>query len=256
MIRTSSLYETCHELFDCYPLAVRVVNLSGTIRSMVLVVRDSADAGFFVLQHDCGDSVPFYSLSPWHTGDTVDIEADDTAAVPDVAVTALTRGVPMPRHGSLFGWRHGDAIAALVAVYARYSPESPEPCWAVMPLAGLPEAQWPSFTDERLFGHWFWNHYQAGSIVSLSNLIAGTSGTVFWVETEAGLGWDCCVVARDISGPGGPALRSGRYVDYRALRAGKTVPSLDALLAGTAKIDLAPRFQRFEDGDGWPQAGD
>ena len=71
MIRTSSLYETCHELFACYPLAARVVNLSGTIRSMVLVVRDTADAGFFVLQHDCGDGVPFYSLSPWHTGDAV-----------------------------------------------------------------------------------------------------------------------------------------------------------------------------------------
>ena len=162
----------------------------------------------------------------------------------------------MPQHRFLFGWRHGDAISALVAVYARYTPESPEPCWVVMPLAGLPEAQWPSFTDERLFGHWFWNHYRAGSIIHLTSLfVAGTSGTVFWVET-AELGWDCCVVAHDISPPGGPTLPSGRYVDYRALQAGQAVPSLDALLADTAKIDLAPRFQRFEDGDDWPQAGD
>jgi hypothetical protein len=248
MIRTSSLYEVCRELFVGYPLAVRVVNLRGTIRSMVLVLPDGAHARFFVLQHDCGEGRPFYSLSPWHGGEIVDIEADGSAAMPDGVMNVVTRGIPIPRHGSLLGWRRGDAVRALVAFYAKYTPESPEPCWAVLPLAGVPEEQWPPFTDERVFGRWFWDHYRAGSIVSLGGLIAESPGTVFWVDTEAVLGWDSCVVTREISSLEGPALPRGCYVYYRALRAGKPVPSLDTLLAYTGKIDLAPRLQRFRDG--------
>lgn len=255
MILTSSLYEACHELFAGYPLAVRAVNLSGSIRSMVLALSDSADPEFYVLQHDCGEGMPFYSLSPWSPGEAVDIEADSNAAVPDVAVTAVTRGVPLPQHGSLFGWIRGDAVAAMVAFYARYTPASPEPCWAVMPVTSITEAQWPPFTDERVFGRWFWDHHRAGTIVSLSSLIAETPGTVFWVDTEAVLGWSCCAVARTIRSPEGPALRRGRYMHYQALRAGTSMPSLDALLAGTHKIDLAPRFQRFGGSDGPPESG-
>lgn len=62
------------------------------------------------------------------------------AAVPDVVVDAVTHGVPFPQDGSLFGWTHGDGVTALVAVYASYTPASPEPSWAAMPLAGIPEA--------------------------------------------------------------------------------------------------------------------
>jgi hypothetical protein len=255
VIRISSLYKACDELFAAFPLAVRVVNLSGTIRSMVLTLRDGADAGFFVLVHDCGEGTPFYSLSPWHAGSIADIEAEGGAAVPDVAVNVVTRGIPIPRHGSLFGWTRENAVTAMVPVYATYALTSPEPRWAVMPLAGIPEVLWPPFTDERLFGHWFWEHYRAGRIVSLDDLIAETPGTVFWVDTEALLGWHCCAVACSINSPEGPGLRRGRYVYYQALRAGKPVPPLDVLLADTGKIDLTSRFGRTGYSDGWPHDG-
>lgn len=251
MTRNSSLYDACQALFESYPLAVRAVDCSGTIRSMVLMLRDGEDAGFFVLSYNCGEGGPFYSLCPWRTRAIVDIEVDSGTAVPDVAVNAVTHGVPLPRHGSLFGWRSGNAVTALVAVYSKYTPECPEPCWVVMPLAGTPEAQWPPFTGEHLFGYWFWEHYRGRSIVSLSGLIAGTPDTVFWAETETVPDGDCCIVARDIWSPEEElTLRRGRYVYYQVLQAGVTVPSLRTLLDATGKIDMAPRFRRFEHSDG------
>jgi hypothetical protein len=242
MIRTSSLSEACHELFSGYPLAARAANHAGTIRSMVLMLQDGDDSQFFVLSHDSREGRHCYSLRPWRATGTVGIEADG-GAVPDVAVNAVTRGVPIPRDGSLFGWRYGDAITALVAVYTKYAPACPEPCWTVMPLVGIPETQWPPFTGEHLFGRWFWEHYRAGNIVSVGDLIAAAPDTVFWADTKAILGSDCCAVARDIKSPDGHTLRRGRYVYYQALRAGKPVPPLGALLADTGKTDLAPRFQ-------------
>jgi hypothetical protein len=225
---------------------------------MVLMLHSGDDVGFFVLSRDYSEGMPVYSLRPWHANGIVDIEADDGGAirtVPDILVNAVTRGVPIPRHGSMFGWRCGNPVTALVAVYAKYTPSCPEPCWTVMPLVGIPEAQWPPFTGECLLGHWFWEHYRAGSIVSLGGLIAETPDTVFWADTEAILGWDCCAVAHDVSSREGFTLRRGRYVYYQALRAGKPVPSLSVLLSDICKTDLAPRFQRSEGCDGRPQGG-
>jgi hypothetical protein len=245
MIRTTSLDEACQELFAGYPLAARTVNNSGTIHSMVLMLVDSDDVRFFVLSYDCSAGTPVYSLYPWPTGDIVDIEADRSTPIPDVVMkAAVTRGVPLPRHGSIFGWTESEAITALVVIYTEYAPVRPLPRWTVMPLAGIPEPDWPPFTSKRLFGHWFWEYYRVGSIVSLDNLIAETPDTVFWVNTQKNLGSDCCAVARDVEGPEGHTLRRGRYVYSEALRSGKPIPSLTELLANTGKTDLAARFQR------------
>jgi hypothetical protein len=248
MIRISSLYEACHELFAEYPLAARALNGSGTIHSMVLMLRDADDARFFMLLHNCGEGRPPFSLYPWRADGVVDIQADGGAA-PEVVADAVTLGVPIPR-GSLFGWTRGEVVTALVVVYAEYTPASPVPSWGVMPLADIPERQWPPFTDEPLFGHWFWEYYRAGNIIPLGGLIAGTPGTVFWADTKAILGSDCCAVTRDIRGPEGHILRRGRYVYYQALRAGKPVPPLTVLLANIGKTDLAPRFQQSSHSDG------
>ena len=242
-MRTSSLYEKCHELFIGYPLAASAVDGERTVRSMVLMLRDEDDAEFFVLSHHCGEGRSFYSLCPWPAGTIVDIEADGSAPVPDAVVSAVTHGVPIPQDGSLFGWKRQDAVTALIAVYAEHTPTSPEPCWSVMPRAGIPETQWPPFTGEPLIGNWFWELQQAGKIVFVGGLIAGIPGTVFWADTESIIGSDCCVVARDVRSPEGYTLPSGRYVYYKALRAGGPVPSLQELLADTDKTDLAPRFQ-------------
>jgi hypothetical protein len=241
---SSQLYEACHELFTHYPLAAETADDAGSVSSsMVLMLRDHDDAQFFVLSHQRSENTPLYSLSPWPTGHITLIEGDYNDAISDVIVKAVTCGVPIPREGSLFGWSNEDTITALVAVYTSYTPESPIPSWAMMPLAGLPETQWPPFANERFFGRWFWKHYSAGNITLLNNLIAEAPDTVYWVDTRAILGSDCCAVVRDLMGPDGHALSRGRYVYFQALRAGKPVPPLTKLLADPGKIDLAPRFQ-------------
>ena len=174
MICTTSLYEACQELFANYPLAVRAVNRSDTIGSMVLMLRDDDEIKFFVLSHDYGDGALLYSLCRWPTGDIAYIEANGGAHASDLLVNVVTRGVPLPRHGSIFGWMGRDAITALVVIYTEYEPDRPTPRWTVMPLAGIPESQWPPFTDRRLFGYWFWEQYRTRRIVSLDRLIAET----------------------------------------------------------------------------------
>jgi hypothetical protein len=246
------LHEACHELFANYPLAVKAFDGSGTVRSIVLMLRDDDDLRFFKLRQDRKEGGLVYSLCPWRAEAAVDSAADCSATIPEMTA-AVTYGIPMPRDGSLFGWNGGDAITALVPVYTEYSPDCPQPRWAVMPLAGILEVQWPPITSERFFGHWFWELHQDGSIIILDALIAGTPGTVFWADAQAILGSDCCTVARDIESPEGPVLQRGRYVYCDALRTGKPVPSLSVLLADPSKIDLAPRFQSRRDNDGGPQ---
>jgi hypothetical protein len=251
---TRSLYEVCRDLFAGYPLAVRVDACGArTVRSMVLMHRDGGDARFLVLSDHRGK--PGFSVYGWPVGEIVEIGADGGLDVPDTIQMAVRYSVPIPRDGSLFGWSDGRTITALVAVYATYTPVSPQPSWTVMPLVGVPQAQWPSFTGERFFGGWFWEHYQAGNIISLSGLIAATPDTAFWVDTEAVLGSDCCAVARDINDPRGYKLPCGRYVYYEALQTGKPVPPLSALLADAGKTDLAPRFQQFGQSEGLPPDG-
>jgi hypothetical protein len=245
MICTSPyIYKACQELFARYPLAAETADDGGNIiSSIVLMLQDSDDAQFFLLSVRTGDDTPSYSLGPWPKGDLVEIGPEYKDAAPDAALKAVTCGVPIPRDGSIFGWSYRNTITALIAIYTRYTPESPIPSWAVMPFAGIPETQWPPFVDERLFGFWFWEHYRARTIILLDSLIAETPDTVYWVDTRTILGSDCCAVARDVMSPDRHRLRRGRYVYYQALRAGRPVPPLTALLADAGKIDLAPRFQ-------------
>lgn len=247
MTSARSAYDRCADLFAAYPLAVQCVDWSGALHSMVLIVRDGDSADFFTLARDDSESKPFYSLVPWRPDSPrVYVEADGSA-VCQATATVLNRGIPLPRHGSLFGWLPGNEVTALIALYTKYSPEYPEPNWAVMPRVGIPARAWPPFADERLFGSWFWEHYRAGRLVSLAALIATSPGTVFWVDTEAMLGWDCCVVRRDIQSDAGHVLPRGCYLYYEALRRGVDVPSPDTLLAKLSATDLAPRLRPLAD---------
>src|SRR5262249_30423429 len=147
-----------------------------------LMLADEKGAGFVVLSQEYLNSRCSYSLWPWPAGDVIRIDADG-GAIPDMAANAVTNGVPIPRDGTLLGWNHEDYITSLIVIYASYTPDRPEPAWAVMPLVGAPEALWPSFTGEPLLGHWSWEQYQTGRMVSLDRLIAGAPGTVWWVDT-------------------------------------------------------------------------
>lgn len=249
MICISSLHEACRNLFSSYPLAAKAVNRSGTVQSMVLMLEDGDNAGYFVLSSDSRRAEPSYSVWPWPDGDSAEIEGEGSAALPYAVVDAVTRGIPIPRDGSLFGWMHENVVAALVVVYAEYMPAYPEPGWAVMPLVGTPEAQWPKFTGRPLFGHWSWGQCRSGGLISLDDLITANPATVYWVDTKVSLGSDLCAVAHDISAPEGYTLRHGCYVYYEVLRLRKPEPSLDALLAEPGKTDLASRFHRSGYGD-------
>jgi hypothetical protein len=245
----SSLYDKCHALFADYPLAVQPVNRTGTIRSIILMLQDGAHDGFFVLSRDFSQRRALFWVWAWPAGSVADIEADGTVDIPEAAANAITQGVPIPRDGSLFGWTPGGAITALVVVYTEFTPATPEPGWAVMPLAGISETQWPPFTDDPLFGNWTWDRSPAGSVIPLDELVAGNPDTVFWVDTKATLDSDCCAVAHDLTSPEGSTLRRGRYVYYQVLQADKLVPSLGALLTDRDKIDLATRFEQLARAD-------
>lgn len=242
MIPTSQVYPTCRDLFDGYPLAVNAVNQVPTMHSMILMLPVGDDARFFVLLRIHGEGEPAYTLSSWRATDAVEIAADG-AEVPDAAADAVTRGIPIPRDGSLFGWAWEEMVTALIVVYARYTPDRPTPTWSVMPFVATPETEWPPFTHEHLFGHWFWDHHRKGNIVELGDAIAATVRTVFWVDTYAALSSDCCVVACDLKVLDGHVLRHGTYIDSARLLEGAAVPALAELLADVGKTDLAPRFQ-------------
>lgn len=239
MAGISSLYADCRELFAEYPLAVRTDDHGEAARSMILMLHDGP--AFFALTLRGEQDQPVYSISHWPVGDAQEISADSGSLVSDAHANALTAGVPIPRDGSLFGWIHDDVVTALVVVYADES-ENPVPSWSIMPLAGTPEWQWPSFTDELLFGSWFWKHYRAGEVVCLGDSIAQNPGAVFWVDTKAILGSDCCVVEHDIVVSSGHTLPRGSYAYFAALREGKPVPQPEVLERDSDKIDLAPLF--------------
>jgi hypothetical protein len=241
-VRVGSSYRTCQQLFVRYPLSVRTANRTGTVRSMVLTVRDRDDAGFYVLLHHRDADEDFYLLKRWRGRSIGSVYARSGTDVPVAFANVVIRGTPVPQDGSLFGWKSEGGVTALVTIHVKYTPARPEPSWSLMLLADVPDALWPPFIAEPHFGSWFWNHYRAGRIVWLDNLIAATPDAVFWVDTEAILDSDCCIVTRDIESPQGYLLRRGRYVYGQALEDGKPVPSLAELLASPDKTDLASRF--------------
>jgi hypothetical protein len=235
------LYGTCEELFREYPLAISVNTRSRT-ESTVLIVQDLDEVRYFVLSREQHADRHRYWIQLWCDERIVEVETGDSTDVPDMFVKAVTSGVPIPRDGSLLGWKFVDTITALVTFYADYTPQSPQPSWSIMPHADTPEGQWPPFTGERFLGHWFWEHYWAGNVVDLEGLITRTPDTMFWAYTESILGSGSCVVIRDIKAPEGYILRRGCYVYDRALRAGKRVPQMMTLLNDYGKVDLASRF--------------
>jgi len=248
MTSADFLSEVCEGLFRDYPLAVTPDKPGAPDCSMILMVRNGHNADFFILSRGSREGQYFYSLRPWLTGEAANIEID-ASDVSRMTLKVVTRGVPMPRHGSLLGWARGTDISALIAFYATYSPMSPDPYWAVMPLADIPQSSWPPFAGEPFFGCWFWEYYKARNISPLDDIIAETPGTVFWVNTKAVLGSDCCAVARDITSPEGYTLRRGRYVYHETLQAPKPVPPLGKLLATVDRTDLASRFHQPERAD-------
>jgi len=241
-VRASSLLRMCRALFTDYPLAINPVGRGTTSSSMILALPGDGDVAFFVLSRNRRLSGASYALRPWRAPGISRIQPANVTAS-EVVMNVVSCGVPLPRDGSVFGWRNERAITALVTFNVRYAPEHSEPSWAVMPLTDVPQMQWPPFIGRRILGRWFWEYHKTGTMVWLDRLITQNPRTLYWVDTKALLGWDCCVVAHDIAARDGFTLHRGRYVYYEALRAGKAIPAIDTLLAEPNKIDLAPRFR-------------
>jgi hypothetical protein len=238
-MNSDDAYRRCQALFAEYPLAARLTETTGSEKSMVLMVADSDNAKFFILTQE-GEDCSF-SLFPWREpGMTLIRPGRGSLAAEDCRV--LTRGIPIPRHGSLFGWVSGMSITALISAYTRYTPQTPVPSWAVMPSIDGDRGEWPPFTSRKLLGRWFWEYVRSGIIRDLQSIIALVPETVFWVDTTELIGSGCCVVARDVPATSGQILRKGRYVYYQAVISGAPVPSLDALLRDSSRTDLASRF--------------
>jgi hypothetical protein len=187
----------------------------------------------------------FGQIARWDTPaeDGTRYSLHDEAAESYTLDQVAEQGVPLPRHGSVFGWVHDEEIPALVVVYTETTPQRPEPRWTVMPLDGTPRDLWPPFTGRHLFSGWFWDYIAEGSLLPLGALIAATPGAVFWADTHDALGADCCVVTRDLSAGEG-WLRAGVYAYSEVLRNGVPVPSAETLLRDALVTDLAPRFRR------------
>lgn len=232
MPTTSTLAEAGRALFAEYPQAARP-HPDG--RSMVLLVPDGGDGQYFIL--GARDASPVITVKRWHELSSASLDGD----APEWAADAVTRGVPLPRDGALYGWTENGRVTALIVFYAHWTPEHPLPSWSPMPDADA--ADWPPFVSENLIGPWLWEHYRAGRIVDLAPHVADSPGAVFWVTGVPPLGWGCCAVARDLSSPDGWTLPRGRFVFHGELRDGKAVPPLETLLADPGATDLAPRFQ-------------
>jgi hypothetical protein len=93
MISNDSLYGACRELFACYPHAIRQVSTSGSVVSMVVMLLDCDQAGFFVLSQDSRGDRPSYLLWPWPAGDIVNIAAEAGTIIADVVIDVVHHGV-------------------------------------------------------------------------------------------------------------------------------------------------------------------
>jgi hypothetical protein len=239
---TTPLYQACAHLFADYPLAVETFEAEGDLdaESRMVLILPGPDPEFFVLTRFDDDRPPQYRVHPWKGQGGTDISTVSAGVVPDDVAQVIAEGVPLPRDGSLFGWLDQGTVVALICVYA--GPDIEQPQFSTMPRIGTPEATWTAATQP-LFGSWFWDCCREGRLVNLAPFVGGTQNFVFWVDTIATLGSSVAAVEMDLSAPDGWVLPHGVYAHYPLIKAGKSVPSLDALLADPGKVDLGPRFR-------------
>lgn len=229
---SADVYRAADRLYRSYPEAQ-------DSDSMTVMTTDGGREKFYLLTSDKGS---YYLRRRAEAGVLADVYSDGTGVCDDPAEARdiLTRAVPLPRDGALYGWRSGAAVTALVGFTTDHTPEIPEPSWATMPRGATAPGEWPPFTSDRLFGASFWEYRKAGRIVNLAPLIAKHEGQVFWVldpNVDGGL-----VVVRTTLKASKYLLPCGVYAYFTNLRDGKLIPSAGKLLAASGRVDLAPRL--------------
>jgi hypothetical protein len=232
MTKTDSLYQRCQQLFADYPLAVL------DDWEMALLMPAGTGAAFFILAKEEDGS---YTMDRWSGEELGRVSSNGGSAGDDMACV-LKDGVPCPRDGELFGWVQHGVITGLIA--ASISQEH-GPVWSPMPAVGTPEDSWPAFVGPHVLGHWFWDEYQAGKIVSLGPLIASTPGTIYWAATEPTIGSGSAVVTTAVH-KGGISLPDGVYIYHGVLTgSGLCAEALESLARKAPQTDLAPRFRHY-----------
>jgi hypothetical protein len=231
-----TLHERCSLLFDRYPLAV------SDGRLMVLA---TPEGGFHILARIRRG----WQMWPWSGGRDAFITPDADTAGAEYA-DAVMRGIPLPRHESVFGWVDAWQVTALILPYTEmvWSPEAARPYFSVMAAEGGTRRQRAPFAESTAVAAAameFWDGYEAGRIADLTTVIGGSRDTVLWAPADiAGAGAAVLAVRRQLaSGPGGWTLPAGVYVFSRVLHAGQPVPSLAEALAARDATDLGPRFR-------------
>src|SRR5262249_10234465 len=106
---TLTLYEQCDRLRNSHPAAINGPSVP------IAVFTDSCfqfyNFGWFP-KGSRDHEGPAFELFAWHTDERAHIELD-TADIPERFLTAIERGVPIPRERRLYGWRQGNIVTAL-----------------------------------------------------------------------------------------------------------------------------------------------
>jgi hypothetical protein len=119
MTRARALDEVCSDLFAGYPLAITSFRHGNKIiESLVLMVLDGQDLYFFTLSRPPDPP----SLILWGDSNAKNVDPGGYPNDPDDIADTLTRGIPFPKHGSVFGWTPDDCISSLIAFYANPTP--------------------------------------------------------------------------------------------------------------------------------------
>lgn len=234
MPSTQTLTGRCDELLAAFPEAAEGLEETGSTQLLTILLPDSRCIDLLV---STTRGMRRWSWRERGVTRFALITGDDNPALRQ----ALTAGLPLPAGGTLFGWQQDNVISALVMFYSGLNP-SIEPTWALCPHADAPQDLWPPFTGKTMLGRWFWEYLRTGHLVDLGPLVAETRETVFGVPCGPQFRGFCIAAKADVATGGYPLLPHGRYVDFKALRAGLTPPALDDLIADNRRVDLGPGF--------------
>ena len=240
-------FAACRQLFRYHPLAVNQPP-AGAGGLATMVVRDRT-AGFFVLTRPEENR---FILRSWHERDGVEEEIRRGRPVPDLARQVIATCLPVPRHGSLFGWIACRQVTALLAV--RSAPPSSHgsspgdasaparlagPEVRVLPLEGTTKQwHWPPFTVSPLDDWRLWEYIEWREIVDVMPLLGARPGRAFWVPAPDGRPTGHVVLTENVR-TDAFWLPEGVYCDHWTLREGIEAPPADSLIASPRAVDLS-----------------
>lgn len=248
-IQADDPFAMCKQLFRLSPA---VEPVSGR---MILAV--GAEHRRYLTLTRAGVEQPSFVLADW-TGDRVVTIRSDGATInsglDDLEVDRFLdwalNGIPVPRHGTVFGEVRGlleKRVVALLTFRSARAVQQPGVEMEVLidaELSGasagnLPISYWWTQVPSN-----FWTAWRIGIIVDLAEHFRQRRETV-WRMNVSRIATPVFAVAEDIT-VAGITLPQGRFAAATALRRQRTIPSLAHLLAYTRKTDQFNAFARAD----------